>query len=224
MRAKIILVIAIIFGIASTLLLINFLEKIEEQKNVAVDTVTVVVATRAINENEIIRDDMLFLTEVPKEYLISGYARKKEDLVNKLSVAYIAKNEVISTKRVIDTDDKSKYLSQKIKSDKIAITIDVSNERSVGQLIVPNDCIDIIYSEVARVDEMNNVFYNTTTVFEEIKVLAVDRTLYLDALTKEYKPYESVTVEMKKDDGRLLVNYKLQGELDFVLNSRVIEE
>jgi len=224
MRAKIILVIAIIFGIASTLLLINFLEKIEEQKNVAVDTVTVVVAARAINENEIIRDDMLFVTEVPKEYLISGYARKKEDLINKLSVAYIAKNEVISTKRVIDTDDKSKYLSQKIKSDKIAITIDVSNERSVGQLIVPNDYIDIIYSEVARVDEMNNVFYNTTTVFEEIKVLAVDRTLYLDSLTKEYKPYESVTVEMKKDEARLLVNYKLQGELDFVLNSRVIEE
>jgi len=224
MRPKIILVIAVIFGIATTLLLINFLEKIENEKKVVGDTISVVVAERAIDANQIIRAEMLTFTEIPKDYINCDYVTKKEDLVNKLSLAYIAKSEVISPKRILGTDEQIEYLSQKIASNHKAITIDVSNENSVGQLIVPNDKVDIMYSEITSVDSVNNVFYDTVIIFEKIKVLAIDRTLYLDSLTNEYRPYESVTLEMTKDESKKLVKYRLQGEIDVVLNSRIIEE
>lgn len=223
MRAKIILVIAILFGVAATLLLMNYLDKVENEKRVITETVEVVAAAISIDANEMITDAMLVVIKVPKEYINSGYVTKKEDAVNKLSLSYVAKNEVISSSRLLDVDKEGNILSQRIRKDYVAVTIDVTNEQSVGQLIIPNDTVNVIYSLVDHVDIEGNVFYNTSTIFRNIDVLSIDRMLYVDSLTEEYIPYESITLEMSNENAEKLVQYKLQGEIGVVLNSRVIQ-
>ncbi len=224
MRAKIILAIAILFGIISTLLLMNYLEKIEEDKKVKVATVPVVVASKTIKENQIITEEMLIIREQPKELLNAGYVKNMDEVIGKLSLGYVGKNELLNSKRVLDLNKEGKYLALAVEKGKVAVTVDVSNEQSIGQLIKPHDYVNIIYSEIEFIDELKNVFYDSRTIFYNVKVLAIDKRLYVDDLTGEEEEYESITLEMLSSEAENLVKYKLQGQIDFVMNSRREEQ
>lgn len=218
MRSKIILLLALIMGIITTVLFFNYIKKLDEQKMSSDTLVEVVTAKQAIKKNQQISADMLQTTLLPSHGLHAHTVGRITEAEGKFATSDLEVGEVLLSHRLKETNEESQLVSRKVQEGYRAVTVDVNFIQSVSNLIEPEDYVDVISTPAER----NGQPVMSTLLLEKVRVLAVGRRLVEADSATQHVEYNAVTLELKSQDAVRLVNADELGNINLLLHSRII--
>jgi len=136
--------------------------------------VTVAIASRDINELELLDDKKVTLITVPKSFAAPGHFNDKKSIENKMATVPIMKGEQITKPRVTNPGAKT-GLSGQVSRGRRALAIQITERQAVSKLIKPGDRVDIL----APVDITNGRkdMQKTSTVLQDILVLSTGKSI-----------------------------------------------
>lgn len=218
MRSKIVLVLALIMGIITTILFFNYIKKLDEQKKGSDTLVEVVTVKQTIKKNQRISVDMLQTVLLPSYVLHPNTVRRITEAEGKFAISDLEAGEVLLSHRMKETEEETQLVSRKVREGYRAVTVDVNFIQSVSNLIEPEDYVDVISTP----SEKNGQPVMSTLILEKVRVLAVGRRLMeLDPAAQQAE-YNAVTLELKPQDAITLVNADELGNISLLLHSRII--
>jgi pilus assembly protein CpaB len=218
MRSKFIFLLAIIMGVITTFLFVQYIEKSEVvETNQQVKTVPIVRAVDPIPENSVILAEMLEVVEVPEENIHPKAVDELERVVGKFAVDPIEEGEIITSHRIKDQKDESEFVSRKIKEGFRAVSIGVNIVQSVSNLIEPEEYVDVI---VTHSDNTENGDKATELLLSNVRVLAIGRRMITPS-EEPYVEYAQVTLELTPSDAVKLVDAYNSGVLHLMLHPTV---
>ena len=146
------------------------------------EEVTVVVATKAIPEYGIIREDMLEEITVFKKFRQPQTVTSISEIAGKSAFVGIYPGEQITLTKLVSQDGRPVLARQVAKASR-AITIPVSLRNSVSKLIRPGNRVDVV--AVVNYDPGdNNVIFETKTMVQNALVLATGKSLQNEVPTR----------------------------------------
>jgi pilus assembly protein CpaB len=226
MKSKIILVIALIMAVITTFLFKQYITGLENKYKAEQKRITIVVSKTDIKKNQKVTKENLELKEFSADSVHPEAVKKIEDIAGKYALTDIKAGEVLFNSRFTNVFEESELITRKIREGYRAVAIEVNYVESVATLIQPEDYVDVIYTVP---DDTNNKKLLTTTLFENVRVLAVGSRIVEktanDTKTDQTKQgdaeYSSVTVELKPEDIIKIVNADQKGNIKFVLRSKI---
>ncbi|OIJ14636.1 Flp pilus assembly protein CpaB [Anaerobacillus arseniciselenatis] len=221
MRSKFILLLAIVMGSITTILFYSYMKQYDATAAITESMVEVVVAAQPLKKNERITTDKVEVTSVPEKGLHPQAITSMEQLDGLIVNADISTGEVVLSHRVQREEDEKLFVSRKVKEGLRAVSVGVNFVQSVSNLVEPEDYVDVVFSEVIKVDGENIV--NTELILENVRVLAVGRKLIESTSGENYMEYSAATLELTRDDTVRLVNASERGNIQLTLHSRVEE-
>ena len=231
MKSKTILVIALIMAGLTTFLFKQYITKLENNYKGEQKRITIVVPKADIKKNQKVTKENFELKEFVANSVHPEAIKKIEDVVGNYALIDIKAGEILFATRFTNMFQESELITRKIKQGYRAVAIGLSYEESVATSIQPEDYVDVIYTtpEVA-----NNKKLQTTTLFENVRVLAVGQRIVendkntntntntiTDKTGQTEDEYSSVTVELKPKDIMKIVNADESGNIKFVLISKI---
>jgi pilus assembly protein CpaB len=228
MKAKIVLLLALVMATITTALFFQYMESVKvtttTTSNSVTPTVEIVVAAKKINKNERISTEQVKIVEVDVKSVHPKAIRNLNDVVGKLATTTIYEGEQFLSQRIISDKQETIYVSRKIKDGYRAVSVGVNINQSVTNLIEPEDEVDVIFTKVKKVGNVDKA--TSEIILTKARVLAVGRKMIIpeDAKKEEYVEYSSVTLELKPEDSVLLVRSSHEGTIHFILNQRPIDQ
>lgn len=150
------------------------------------------------------------------------------EFVNALARVPLVEGETLTRDKVIMAGD-SGIMAALLKPGMRAVTTRISVDTAAGGFIQPGDKVDVILRESLQVRrnntalttqrttiERNNVFI-ARTLFENVKVLAIDQTFSTSADTGAAIPGSTATFELSPADAELLQESEGYGDLFLTL-------
>jgi len=123
----------------------------------------------------------------------------------------------ISARRIIMPGEKS-IMAALLNPGMRAVTTRISVDTAAGGFIQPGDNVDIILtSSVQGLQGGNSKRYVSETIFENVKVMAIDQTFSNDAGGGPTVIGSTATFEMTQEDAELLNQSVAQGDLSLTL-------
>lgn len=220
MKSKIILALAIIMGIATTVLFYRYMQQFDTKQAVNENTQEVVVAAEAIKRNQRITGDMLELKSLPIGGLHPQTVRSIEEVTGLYATADIAKGEAVLKHRTMSEAEEELFVSRKVRDGYRAVAVGADFVRSVSNLIEPEDWVDVVYTET--IDNGSGEQTVSRMLLENVRVLAVGRRMIESSTKEDYVEYSSVTLELLSPDAVKLIQASERGTLHFILRSRII--
>ena len=151
----------------------------------------------------------------------------KAEFVNSLARQPMAQGETISRSKVIMAGD-SGVMAALLKPGMRAVTTRISVDTAAGGFIQPGDRVDVIIRENFPIRRDNTVagrqstaerssLYVAQTLFENVKVLAIDQTFTTSAEAGAAIPGSTATFELSQSDAELLQEAEGYGDLYLTL-------
>lgn len=165
------LLLALLFAIVAAVLVFVALNRNDggDEKTAASSTTKVVVAGEDIAARTTLDADMLKVADVPTDSVLKGTFSDIDDLDGQVTrYPLISGEQVTATKIGVQKDDET-GLSFVFPQGMRAFSIQVSEESSVGGLILPGDLVDII----GILDEGTVGIDKAVTLVQGVEVLAV---------------------------------------------------
>ena len=233
------LLLALLFAAVAAVLAFVALSRTSDNKDEAsaADTKTVVVAGRDIPARTELKSDMLKTIDVPVDSVLSNAYSDPSALVGQTTRYPLAENEQVTSLKIGVTKDNAEDqgLSFVLPAGTRAFSITISEESSVGGLILPGDLVDVIaifQSDLVGVDK-------AVTLLQNIEVLAIaqeaqeaippaDTTATpepsgtLGERPEDVKPNpqaRTVTLSVTQDQAQLLALVQSKGDLALSLRS-----
>ena len=208
-------------GSITTILFYSYMKQYDATAAITESMVEVVVAAQPLKKNERITTDKVEVTSVPEKGLHPQAITSMEQLDGLIVNADISTGEVVLSHRVQREEDEKLFVSRKVKEGLRAVSVGVNFVQSVSNLVEPEDYVDVVFSEVIKVDGENIV--NTELILGNVRVLAVGRKLIESTSGENYMEYSAATLELTRDDTVRLVNASERGNIQLTLHSRVEE-
>jgi pilus assembly protein CpaB len=182
------------------------------------DTVTVLVAAKDVQRGLWISADFLATKEYPRELVPEGAILHKEDAVERTALVPLVKDEL-----VLEAKLASRYagrgLAPLIPDGMRAITITTNISSAVAGFILPGNHVDVLLS-------MSDVGPNpltggatTTTLLQNVEILAVDQHMDTPADNKIDINLRSVTLLVTADQAAKLQLGQTKGQLHLTLRN-----
>jgi pilus assembly protein CpaB len=220
MRSKLILMMAVVMGLVTTLLFYQYTKKMSVAQTVTTKTVKVVVAKEKISMNETITAKKLTIAQLPEKAVLPQTFKSMEDVEGKTAASVIEKGEPILSHHLVTDKEENVYVSRKVREGYRAVSVGVNINQSVTNLIEPEDLVDVV---LTKSDQNSQVPPTSTILLEKQRVLAVGRKMVTPDQSKEkYVEYSSVTLECKPQDAVLLINATQEGKIHLILNKRPV--
>lgn len=220
MRSKIILVLAIIMGMITTVLFYNYMQKIDHEAAMVESMVDVVVAVSPIDKNQKVSAGAVQYQAFPEMSVHENAVTNIQEVEGKFVTADIEAGEMVLRHRLKNEEDESLVVSRKVKEGARAVSVGVNFVQSISNLIEPEDYVDVVFSEQIEVGEQKEV--RTTQILNKARVLAVGRRMVeSENGGAEFVEYSSVTLELIPQDAVKLVNASERGNIQFTLHTRV---
>jgi pilus assembly protein CpaB len=173
--SKALLLLALIAGLIAAIIVFAVVSGDSDGGSVTSTTVPAVTASREITAGTEITEEMLSVTDVPEDLVISGSLEDTEAVVGEVARVTIAEGEQITTAKLgtVTPDD---GLSGVIPVGMRAVAVEVDQATAVGGLLLPGDRVDII--RTVRVEGVpglreNEYILRTETVLQNVEVLSV---------------------------------------------------
>jgi pilus assembly protein CpaB len=218
MRSKLILIMALVMGIMTTVLFFNYMKKFDEASLVNESLTDVVTAKQVIKKNELVTAAALQIVKVPKVGLHAQTVKTVDEAVGKISNTELAPGEVLLSHHLQNENEEALLVSRKVQIGYRALSVGVNMVRSVSNLIEPNDFVDV----VSTPNDKTNVAVVSTLILENVRVLAVGRRMIESGTETPYVEYSSVTLEVKPQDGINVINAGEKGSVSLMLHTRVV--
>jgi pilus assembly protein CpaB len=210
MKSKFILIIALVMAIITTVLFRQYLVNINNKARAASQTITVVVAKVDIKSNQKVTSEMLETKDVSAGSILSDAIKKNSDVVGKYAVADLKAGEVLYPIRFTDLLTENKDLTLKIAEGARAVSIGVTDVTAVAKMIQPEDKVDIV----------NTLNGQTSLLLENVRVLAVGKSLSDANATADTADYGTITLQLYPGDVEKVVNANEVGAIKFVLRGK----
>jgi len=166
------LLLALLFAIVAAVLVFIALNKNDDkgdEKTAASSTTKVVVAAQDISARTTLDADMLKVADVPAGSVVDGAFSDVDDLDGEVTrYSFLKGEQVVASKVGVQKDDET-GLSFVFPQGMRAFSIQVSEESSVGGLILPGDLVDVI----GILDEGTVGIDKAVTLVQGVEVLAV---------------------------------------------------
>jgi len=171
----------------------------------------VVVASQMIPLGTQVEAKHIKLTTMPTEVVPKGSYGKLEEVVGQVAKVDLFPDDIMRSERLSKPGDGSVFASL-ITPEKRAVTIRVNDVVGVAGFLLPGNFVDVISSV-----ELDRKVVKTTTVLENIKVLAVDQT----ARTDDNKPVivRAVTLEVTPKEAEKLMTETNRGSIQLALRN-----
>jgi len=143
--------------------------------------------------------------------------REQEAVVGAVAKTDVLRGEILMTDRFALHDGGS-TLAALVAQDKRAVTVRVDDVVGVAGFLLPGNRVDVLATRV----DMQTRRASTSTILENIKVLAVDQT----AATNQDEPVivRAVTLEMSPAETEALVKAKEEGTIQLTLRNPLERE
>ena len=165
------LLLALLFAIVAAVLVFLALNRNDkgDEKTAASSTTKVVVAAQDISARTTLDADMLKVADVPAGSVVDGAFSDVDDLDGEVTrYSFLKGEQVVASKVGVQKDDET-GLSFVFPQGMRAFSIQVSEESSVGGLILPGDLVDVI----GILDEGTVGIDKAVTLVQGVEVLAV---------------------------------------------------
>lgn len=226
MKSRVILVIALIMAIITTVLFKNYIKGLENKYKEKQKHITIVVPKTDIKKNQKVTKENFELKEFSADSVHDEAIKSIEAIEGNYALIDMKAGEVLFASRFVNQVQESELITRKIKEGYRAVAIGVNYVESVANLIQPEDYVDVIYTFP---EDTNNKKFQTSTLFERVRVLAVGKRIIeksgndtsRDKTEGEQVEYSSVTLELKPEDIIKIVNADEKGNIKFVLRSNI---
>lgn len=198
-----------------------------------VEYVPVLAIDADLSTGQRITEDMLTSIKWPAEALTANLVNlddqpdAKSQFVNSLARQPLAQGETITRAKVIMAGD-SGIMAALLKPGMRAVTTRISVDTAAGGFIQPGDRVDVIMRENFPIRRDNsatgqessaerNSLYVAQTLFENVKVLAIDQTFTTSPEGGAAIPGSTATFELSQSDAELLQEAEGYGDLYLTL-------
>lgn len=198
-----------------------------------VEYVPVLAIDADVSTGQRITESMLTSIKWPAEALtanlinIDDQPDAKAEFINSLARQPMAQGETISRSKVIMAGD-SGVMAALLKPGMRAVTTRISVDTAAGGFIQPGDRVDVIIRENFPIRRDNtqqqqqstaerSSLFVAQTLFENVKVLAIDQTFTTSAESGAAIPGSTATFELSQSDAELLQEAEGYGDLYLTL-------
>jgi pilus assembly protein CpaB len=211
-RAFVLFVLAVGLGVGATWQANRWIQSRLLPQSADASTAQVVVAAMEIPFGQEIEASHLKAVAWPRGTEPAGSFQEVAQVEGKIANQKIVQNEVVIAQRVVDQVEGS-TLAAIIEPKKRAVTVRVNDVVGVAGFLLPGNRVDVI---AARKDSGRGRAL-TTTILENLKVLAVDQT----ASPEKDKPVvvRAVTLEMDTKQAERLVKATEEGTVQLTLRN-----
>ncbi len=172
-RNRILIIGAIVFGLITAVLLFTALQNSDgggSTTPVQITTTSVLVASRDVEANTILTEDMLELSSVPVEQALTGGYDAIETAVGLPLRFPLQSGEQVTTSKVgVGAIQEEHDLALVLKPGMRAFAVQASEVSAVGGLLLPQNTVDVIVTFKDEEGEIESV----VTVLQNIEVLGV---------------------------------------------------
>lgn len=173
MRSKIILVVAIVFGLLAAFLAYNYITSTKHAIENRAYT-QVVTALMDIPANTTITDAMVVLKPFPTELRNGKEILEIKEAIGKISPVAFSKGEVILSTRLVKPGEGTQKLSYKVPNGMRAITVPIDEVTGVANLLKVGDRVDLIGIVPAN---NQNPEARATVILQNIEIIALGSSM-----------------------------------------------
>ena len=192
-----------------------------------VSEVKVLVAGRDFAVGDVLTPEDFEWAPWPEKSVVAGYEVSNESSGNSAAVerltgsvvrAQIFEREPILPQKLVVKGD-SGVMAALLAPGMRAATVEVSTETASGGFILPDDRVDVILTQEVTVEGRDSSTERavTTTIMENIRVLAVDQAFKQDELGGQYIIGNTATLEVTPAEAELLALSERMGSLSMSL-------
>lgn len=180
MPAKRPILIAILCGAIIALLAWYYLSSLEEKYRQMREPVPVLIAKGYIPQGTVLKEQMVQVIKVPKEYIQPGALSSTRELGTEdgksiyTTILPLLESEQITISKLASIK-KEAGLALTIPEGKVAISIPVDKVSAIAGLIKPGNKVNVLVT--FDYDEKGHPNTSTITLFQNVPVLAVDRKI-----------------------------------------------
>ena len=224
-RAKILLVLALIFALATGWLVYSYLQQQQARMSRLaakdrVASVQVVVAGRALSMGHRLTADDMATIAWPRESALLGAIQKKEGALGKYLRRDVVKGEPILKDLLTAEAAAAGGLTNLIEPGRRAITIEVDPVTGVGGFVRPGSHVDVLATLPTASTGMKKLI--AKMILQDIKVLAVDQEanpLLRLVETEKVRMAKTVTLLVTPDEAERLTLAGSQGSIHLVMRN-----
>jgi len=215
-KSVMLLGVAVIIALMTSLLVYGYIQKKGKVKEVAVETQPVVVAAVDLSWGTRITNDMLKKANFLKESLSTGYFSDPALVVGRVVIYPVKVNEPIFESRLAPTEVKTGGVAAVISPKKRAIAVKVDKVIGVSGFIHPGNRVDVLMT-LASGRTFDPV---TKTILENILVLAVgSETKERKGSEEKSSPTDVITLEVTPEEAEKLALAATEGRLQLALRN-----
>lgn len=215
-KSVMLLVVAVIIALMTSLLVYGYIQKKGKVKEVAVEIQPVVVAAVDLSWGTRITNEMLKKANFLKGSLTAGYFSDTDLVVGRVLVYPVKANEPIFESRLAPTEMKTGGIAAVISPKKRAVAVKVDKVIGVSGFIHPGNRVDVLMT-LATGRTFNPV---TKTILENIPVLAVgSETKERKGMEEKSSPTDVITLEVTPEEAEKLALAATEGKLQLALRN-----
>lgn len=164
----------------------------------------ILVAAETIPSGTLIEKKMIKEIQVPNDSIFSDYIKDSSKVIGKYTKESISQNEGFRSDKLLDKNGNE--LNLKIESGYRAISVSVTGDSGVSNLLKPGDYVDIIVYASEKKDGTKIVRPDVAKIIlQNIEILAVDKQLNRD--TKANDRVSDKTNDKTSDSGKTQANF-----------------
>ncbi len=205
-------------AVAAVFMVFSYIQSREEEwaKRYG-DEVPVVIAKSDINELASIKEGMIDVKNIPKDYRAPGYTTEKKDVVGFIALVPIRAGEQITNNKIGAMGMRT-GISRQVAPGKRAVSISVTETTGVSKLVKPGDRVDII-AVLDPPGAQGRGNQTAKTILQDIPILAVGKYITSHIPRREEKDesgkvivrnlqendgYSTITVEVDPTNAQML--------------------
>lgn len=216
--------IALVFGVGAVIGMKNVMKTKPAVvvKTKSVNTVNVLVARSNISLGDVVKESNFRWMAWPRDALGPNYVRQdqrltaKKDFAGSIARAQIMAGEPIAAQKLIKAGEGG-VLASILPPGMRAISTKISEQSAAGQLILPNDHVDVLLARRLRSRGGGNEQV-VDTLFRNVRVLAIGQVIEAKEGKKSVEA-KTATLELTPAQAELLVQANAMGSISLALRS-----
>ena len=162
------------------------------------DLVAAIFVKEGIEQQTIITDEMIYSKKVHKDSVPASASKSKEEIVGKVSIVSMFKDEIIMTEKIDSVGSDKSGLSFIVEEGQRAITINVEKSQGLAGLLKIGNRVDVIANLPKKVGQDEELI--STMLLQDKEILALDKTINFGKKEAEETIYETVTLSVTPEE------------------------
>ncbi len=199
---------------------------VKEPEPPPIEMVDVIVASRELVPDEVLKKEMTRIESRPKDKILPGAFHSFDDLAERWVRTKIDAGEPIIEARLAPVD-----LVSRIAAGKRAVAIDVNEQTGVAGFVLPGHRVDIVKQMAPDKNDVRAKNSTAETVLQDVLVLAAgqvfnrteDKTVLSRTVTLEVTPEQVDQLIAAKADGPLSLSLRGRDDHEQVVRMKVVD-